>query len=110
MPLNNSFGMLGPVILLGVLLLAGWVVNRLAGKPVLNAAKVFLWVAAGAMVWSALRLLDANGVDLATGGSAYVMGRIVGTWILPMLLAAHLARRFKAPAATEAVAGKVVER
>jgi putative copper export protein len=92
----QSFGLF---LVLGLLLGIAAIINRLAGKPVANGAKHFLFVAAAALVVSLLFAYEKG---------PYAFGSSIGSFLFPVALALYLNKRFKNRVATSVQKGAAV--
>jgi hypothetical protein len=89
---RNPAGSLGVVYLLVVLLFAGlgWLVNKVAGRPVWDAGGTVLVLL---LILLVIQIVGAAGAAGPDAGKA--VGRAIGTALIPLLIAAWLSKRFR---------------
>jgi len=102
---NAGAGLAGPglgvvyFLLVLFLLAAGWIANRIAGRPAWNAAKL---AAVVVLVLVVIRIFSAAPFDAPDAGR--FVGRALGEGLIPLLLALYFNSRFEKQRAA-AVAG-----
>ncbi len=90
---RNPAASAGVLYLLLVLLFAGvgWFVSKVAGRHVWDAARTALLLLLILLVIQIVGAATAGGADVAEA-----VGRVVGTALIPLALAAWLSKRFQA--------------